>query len=94
MQPAYLEKIHAKYKGNFEAYASYVFSKTIFSSKAKVDIFLADPKLKTLQKDPAFMLQKAFTANSDIIDSRVKPSGEWLAKGRRLFVRMQTAPCD
>ena len=87
MQPAYLEKIHSKYKGNFDAYANYVFSKTIFSSKAKVDIFLADPKLKTLQKDPAFMLQKSFTANADIIDNRVKSSNELLAKGRRLFVQ-------
>jgi len=87
MQPAYLQKIHAKYKGNFNAYANDVFSKTIFSSKAKVDLFLAEPKLKTLQKDPAFMLQKAFTANAEIIDNRVKSSNDMLAKGRRLFVQ-------
>ena len=87
MQPAFLENIHKKYKGNFEAYANKVFSKTIFSDKTKVDLFLSNPQLKTLQKDPAWPLQKAFAANSAIIDSLVKPSNELLAKGRRLFVK-------
>jgi hypothetical protein len=86
-QPAYLEKIHKKYKGNFEAYANDVFSKTIFSSKSKVDLFLTAPKLKTLQKDPVWPLQQAFAANAKIIDSLVRPSNEMLAKGRRLFVK-------
>jgi len=87
MQPAYLENIHKKFKGNFEAYAKAVFSKTIFGSKQKVDLFLSNPKLKTLQKDPVWPLQTAFAANAVIIDSLVKPSNELLAKGRRLFVK-------
>jgi len=87
MQPVYLEKINKKYKGNFEAYANAVFSKTIFGSKSKVDLFLVNPKLKTLQKDLAWPLQKAFAANAAIIDSLVKPANEMLAKGRRQFVK-------
>jgi len=87
MQPAYLENIRKKYKGNFNAYANAVFSKTIFSSKQKVDLFLSDPKLKALQKDPLWPLQTAFAANATLIDSLVKPSNELLAKGRRLFVK-------
>lgn len=87
LQPAYLAKIHKKYRGDFEAYAHEVFAKTIFSSKAKVDVFLASPKLKTLQKDPSWRLYKAFSANSTIIDSLVKPSNALLAKGNRLFMQ-------
>jgi len=86
MQPVYLEKMHSKYKGNFETYANAVFSKTVFSSKSKVEAFLAGPKLKSLQKDPALLLQKAFMANAEIIDSLVNPSNDLLDKGRRLFV--------
>jgi len=85
MQPAYLEKIHKKYKGDFAAYASDVFNKTIFSSKSKVELFLADPKLKVLEKDPVWPLQKAFAANAAIIDSLVKPSNDLLSRGRRVF---------
>ncbi len=87
MQPAYLEKIHQKYKGNFEAYARAVFSKTMFGSKSKVDAFLADPKFKTLQNDPAWPLQKAFADNAEIIDNLVKPSADMLARGRRIFLK-------
>ena len=87
MQPEYLEKIHNKYKGSFEAYANAVFTKTIFASKSKVDLYLVDAKLKTLQKDPVWPLQKAFADNSTLIDSLVRPSSELLAKGRRLFVK-------
>jgi hypothetical protein len=86
MQPAYLEKMHSKYKGNFGNYAKALFDKTIFSSKAKVDVFLADPKSKTLQKDPALVLQKAFSENAEMIDGLVNPSNELLDRGRRLFV--------
>lgn len=86
MQPAYLEKIHKQYKGDFAAYANAVFGKTLFGDITAVNNFLAAPKIKTLQKDPAWILQKAFTANSVIIDSLVKPSNELLTKGRRVFV--------
>ncbi len=87
LQPAYLADIHAKYKGSFEAYAKAVFSKTIFGSKSKVDDFLVNPKLKTLQKDMVWPLQKAFAANEELIDKQVVPANELLAKGRRLFVK-------
>jgi hypothetical protein len=86
MQPAYLEKIHQKYKGDFSAYANDIFSKTIFGTKANVDLFLSNPKLKVLQKDPIWPLQKSFAANAVIIDSLVKPSNDLLSKGRRLFM--------
>ncbi|MFN8135375.1 MAG: S46 family peptidase [Bacteroidales bacterium] len=49
-------------------------------------MFLAEPKLKTLQKDPVWPLQAAFTANANLIDSLAGPSNELLARGRRLFV--------
>ena len=86
MQPAYLEKMHKQYKGDFAAYSKYVFSKTIFGTKANVDHFLTNPKLKALQKDPAWQLQKSFADNAVLIDNLVKPSNDLLSKGRRLFM--------
>jgi hypothetical protein len=87
MQPAYLGKISKKYDGNFDAYAADIFEKTIFASATKVNQFLANPKLKTLQKDPVWPLQQAFAANASLIDSLVKPSADLLTSGRRLFVK-------
>jgi len=87
MQPAYLETMYKKYKGCFDAYADAIFSKTIFSDQTNVALFLVDPKLKTLEKDPAWKLYKAFSANSAVIDSLVAPANDLLTKGRRLFVK-------
>jgi len=86
-QPEYLNKIAKQYKGDFNLYAAKVYSKSIFASQDKVDRFLAAPSRKVLEKDPAWILQKAFTANSQLLDSLVKPGQELLTKGRRLYVK-------
>jgi hypothetical protein len=87
MQPQYLEMLLKKFKGCFESLAADVFSKTIFSDPTKVELFLMNPKLKILEKDPAWKLQQAFWINASKIDSIVGPSKDLLAKGRRLFVK-------
>ncbi len=86
-QPLFLKTVFSKYKGDFGAYAAYVFSKTMFADQQKLLAFLETPTLKKLQKDPVWYLQKAFAENADKIDSIVKPSNDLLAKGRRLFVK-------
>lgn len=86
-QPEYLQTIHKKFKGNWEAYSRYVFSKTMFSSKSAVDLFLTEPKLKVLQKDPVWPLQTTFADNAKRIDDLVKPANDLLTKGRRMFVK-------
>ncbi len=60
MHPELLTKLVKKYKGDYNAIADYVFEKSNFSTQAKVDEFLNDPSLKTLQKDPAFILSNEF----------------------------------
>jgi hypothetical protein len=82
-----LHKIYSKSKRNFSNYAEKLFPKTIFSNQKSVEQFLSDPSLKKLQKDPAWILQKAFAANSGRIDSLAKPGQELLSKGRRLYVK-------
>ena len=86
-QPAYLAEIYKKYKGDFDKYSDFIFTKSIFADPARLDQFLAKPSMKSLAKDPVWMLQKAFSANSKILDSLVQPSQDLLGKGRRLFVK-------
>jgi hypothetical protein len=86
-QPALLSKVHSKYKGNFDRYASMLFAKSLFTDQALVEQFLLKPDFKKLAKDPVWQLQKAFAMNSEIIDSLVKPGQELLSMGRRLYVR-------
>lgn len=86
-QPAYLKEIFEKNKGSFANYAAKVFEKSIFTSQEKVDAFLAEPSLKVLGKDPAWILQKAFVENARKIEQLVKPGNELLTKGRRVYVK-------
>jgi hypothetical protein len=85
-QPGLLITLSRKYKGNFTAYAHKVFRESIFVSSESVNAFLQKPSLKVLQKDPAYMLMKAFSKNSSFLDSINKPSNDLLLKGRRLYV--------
>lgn len=86
-QPLMVSALNRKYKGNFDAYADVVFRKSLFSSPEKVNTFLLNPDYKTLQKDPIWKLQLAFSSHNAVIDSLVKPAQDKLARGRRLFVK-------
>lgn len=86
-QPEYLSTVYKNYKGSFAAYASEVFSKTIFADQAQLSAFIENPVLKKLLKDPVWPLQKAFADNADRIEAQTKPANELLSTGRRLFVR-------
>lgn len=50
-QPAIMAGISKKHKGNFQAYADKVFSKSIFTSLEDVNAFLDKPRSKTITKD-------------------------------------------
>ena len=85
-QPSLLAEIDKKYKGDFTAYAKKVFDNSLFASQERVNAFLRNPSLKTLQKDIGYKLMTAFWENSKRIDAITEVSTELLAKGRRLFV--------
>jgi Peptidase S46 len=62
MQPAIIQEINSKYAGNWNQYAADVFAKSIFSSQAKSEAFLAKYKrnaYKKIEADPAYQLISA-----------------------------------
>jgi peptidase S46-like protein len=85
-QPAYLLKIDKKYKGDFNKYADYVFGKSIFDSKEKVEAFLNNPNKKKLEKDPALVAVKAFIGKYYENGDNVKDAYDNLDKGHRLYI--------
>ena len=85
-QPAYLAEMVKKYKSCFDSYAAAVFEKSIFTSIDKVNAFLADPNLKTLEKDPAYKAFLAFKAKNDELSKAVAESAGTLARGNRQFI--------
>jgi hypothetical protein len=85
-QPEYLMSIAGKYKSDFKNYAAYVFEKSIFATKEKVDAFLAKPNAKLIGKDPAFVAAQAFAARNSEFQDKTKAAYAQLSRNNRLFV--------
>jgi len=79
--------ISKKHKGNFQAYADKVFSKSIFTSLEDVNAFLDKPRSKTITKDPATELAEAFVAMLPVIRSQQSEINDIAAKSDRLYIR-------
>ncbi|MHA7112243.1 S46 family peptidase [Sunxiuqinia elliptica] len=84
--PTFFNLVKTKYKGDFDAFASKMFEKTVFADKATLSEFLAKPKLKTLQKDMAFQTALEVFDMMSILGSKMNETTEQLLTGRRLFV--------
>ena len=59
--PEFINTVNKKYNGDFNKYAEYIYSKTIFADKGKVEDFLNNYSQKRLHNDPMY------TIMSDII---------------------------
>ena len=94
LHPVYLDKMAKKFKNNFDAFAKYVFEKSHFSTEAKAKAFLANPTLKGIEKDPAFILSQAYMAKLMAASSGYRAASGKLAEGKRLFMEgiMQMEP--
>ncbi len=86
MHPESLTKLVKKFKGNFTEIAAYVFEKSNFSTEAKVNAFLEKPSLKSLDKDPSFVLANEFRSMVMQASGNLKRGGDEVSKSKRLFV--------
>jgi hypothetical protein len=85
-QPDFFQSISKKYKGDYQKYVDNVFKKSIFVDRNKLDAFLASPDIKSLQKDPAFMIAMSVYRKYFEIDDQYQVFEINLNKGHRLFV--------
>ncbi len=85
-QPALLEKITAKNKGDFNKWAAGIFEKSVFANPEKVFELLEKPKAKTIEKDPAYRTIGAFSNNYNEISEKMSEADDYLERGNRLFI--------
>lgn len=86
MQIAEIKEINKQFKGDFNAFAFDVFETSIFTSEAKLTAFLSKPNLKTLDKDPAFVLSNAFKAKMMEAAGGYQAASASLSTAKRLYV--------
>ncbi len=85
-QPVYLLEMDKKFKGDYGAYADYVFDKSIFDNPNEVKEFLSKPKHKILEKDPAFVAAKTFFESYKDLKAKTKDTYSKLAEGEKLYI--------
>ncbi len=85
-QPELLKNMVAKYKGDYQAMAADIFKKSYFDCPDKVNKLLAKPSAKSIAKDPAFQLIRAFTDKSNDLNKMTETANQNLQKGNRLFL--------
>jgi hypothetical protein len=86
LQPAFVAETLKKYKGDYALWAEDVFEQSIFTSLEKVNAFLEEPSLKTLQKDPAYQAAMAFAEESTELQKATGAAYSQLQKGNRQYI--------
>jgi hypothetical protein len=93
MYPAVLSEVEKKYKGDFSAYATYVFSKSMFVNEAELIDFLGGfsrSSVKRIEKDPAYLLASQLVAYSKAnIEPGIKSNERSIDSLQRLYMQAQ-----
>ncbi len=84
--PSFFGDISKKFKGDFSAYAEYIFKKSIFPDQQKMEAFLKNPSKKVLDKDPVYRDMLSIIEVARVIGEDVRNSTSGLEEGRKLFV--------
>ncbi|NOY36147.1 MAG: S46 family peptidase [Chlorobi bacterium] len=86
MQPDVFVTISKKYKNNVDKYVDHMFDKSIFTDQNRYNAFLANPKLKTLQKDPAYVAAQSIIGQYYALSRMEARFDQDLDKGHRLYM--------
>lgn len=86
--PEIVTKYNAKFKGDWNKAAAWVYKKSFLDSKAGIEAFLKDPTTKALRKDPAYLLSVGIVQN--YIDNISGPYNEAVSRiedASKLYIR-------
>ncbi|MEL7586713.1 MAG: S46 family peptidase [Prolixibacteraceae bacterium] len=84
--PSFFKEVKSKYKGDFTAFAEKMFSNTIFADPDNLKNFLDEPKLKVLEKDPAFQTASSIFNELTAVGEIMNQNTDELQRGNQLFV--------
>ena len=86
--PGFFEDVVLKkFNGDFKKYADFVFSKSMFTSKEKLEAFLDNPKAKVLEKDPVYIAAKSTTDTYRVLYLSQRKYNAIESENNRLFLK-------
>jgi len=84
--PKELTEIHKKNKGDFKKFTEKYYAKSVFTDKARLEVFLKKPTLAGFEKDPGFKLMLGFFTLFRENNAKMEPANSKLAVATRLYV--------
>jgi len=84
--PSFLSEVSKKYKGDYSAFASHLFKKSIFPDQKKLEAFLNKPSKKVLDKDPVYQAMLSIMEAVKVIGEDNRKSTAGLENSKKLFV--------
>ena len=85
--PSFFTDVDKKAKGDFAKYLKKAYSKSIFPDPDRLNEFLDQPNLKTLEKDQLFIAGVSINDTYKKIVKELEQKSKSLNKGRRLFLK-------
>ena len=86
LHPEYLTKLADKYDNDMYALSAYIFENSFLSDIDDVMDFLEDPRLKVLDKDPAYQLMQGYMEKIMEAQANYKRHSSEMKKAERLWV--------
>ena len=87
LKPGIFDEVERRFRGDFNRFASEVYSKSIFANAENLENFLAKPSLRKLQKDWVFRISVAMFENYSGIQEQMAQYDDMLANANRYFIR-------
>jgi hypothetical protein len=90
----YTNVVDKKFKGDIDKFVDDMFAKSVFSSEAKLNAFLAKPNLKTIENDPIRNTSASINKTGTEVSAGSGKFDATLATGKRLWIAalMEMAP--
>ena len=82
----YVNVIDKKYKGNIDKFVDDLFAKSLFATQDKLNAFISNPVLKTLEADPVYLATTSIYRTSQDISKALSQFDAALATGKRLWI--------
>ena len=82
----YVNVIDKKYKGNNDKFVDDLFAKSLFATQDKLNAFISNPVLKTLEADPVYLATTSIYRTSQDISKALSQFDAALATGKRLWI--------
>jgi hypothetical protein len=86
-EPEIFTRIEKLYDGDFNKYADIVFDNSMFTSMGRVEEFLENPDLESIENDPAFDAMMSVRSKLMEIEQQYRSYADQLNKGQRLFMQ-------